>query len=76
MRGRRLGGGVNLKFRPFRFDGRVRLTEKGTCLPGSVDLMADQAEKLYLGIDIGSTTYKAVVLSQSGTVLATTYQRT
>ena len=38
--------------------------------------MADQAEKLYLGIDIGSTTYKAVVLSQGGTVLATTYQRT
>lgn len=38
--------------------------------------MADQAEKLYLGIDIGSTTYKAVILSQGGTVLATTYQRT
>ena len=38
--------------------------------------MADQAEKLYLGIDIGSTTYKAVVLSQGGKVLATTYQRT
>ncbi len=38
--------------------------------------MADQAEKLYLGIDIGSTTYKAVVISQGGKVLATTYQRT
>ena len=38
--------------------------------------MADQAEKLYLGIDIGSTTYKAVILSQGGKVLATTYQRT
>ena len=34
--------------------------------------MADQAEKLYLGIDIGSTTYKAVILSQGGKVLATT----
>ena len=38
--------------------------------------MADQAEKLYLGIDIGSTTYKAVILSQGWKVLATTYQRT
>ena len=38
--------------------------------------MADLAEKLYLGIDIGSTTYKAVILSQGGKVLATTYQRT
>lgn len=38
--------------------------------------MANQAEKLYLGIDIGSTTYKAVILSQGGKVLATTYQRT
>ena len=38
--------------------------------------MADQAEKLYLGIDIGSTTYKAVILSQGGKVLATTYHRT
>ena len=38
--------------------------------------MAEQAEKLYLGIDIGSTTYKAVILSQGGKVLATTYQRT
>lgn len=38
--------------------------------------MVDQAEKLYLGIDIGSTTYKAVILSQGGKVLATTYQRT
>lgn len=30
----------------------------------------------YLGIDIGSTTYKAVVLSEDGKVLASTYQRT
>ena len=33
-------------------------------------------EKLYLGIDIGSTTYKAVVLSEGGEVVASTYQRT
>ena len=32
--------------------------------------------KLYLGIDIGSTTYKAVVLSEDGEVLESTYQRT
>ena len=32
--------------------------------------------KIYLGIDIGSTTYKAVVLSEEGEVLKTTYQRT
>ena len=38
--------------------------------------MADSAETFYLGIDIGSTTYKAVVLSQGGKVLASTYQRT
>ncbi len=30
----------------------------------------------YLGIDIGSTTYKAVVLSEDGEVLESTYQRT
>ena len=30
----------------------------------------------YLGIDIGSTTYKAVVLSEAGEVLESTYQRT
>ena len=30
----------------------------------------------FLGIDIGSTTYKAVVLSAEGEVLKTTYQRT
>ena len=32
--------------------------------------------KIYLGIDIGSTTYKAVVLSEDGKVLNSTYQRT
>ena len=37
---------------------------------------SEKLENLYLGIDIGSTTYKAVVLSESGKVLATTYQRT
>ena len=36
--------------------------------------MADK--KYYLGIDIGSTTYKAVVLSENGEVLKSTYQRT
>ena len=32
--------------------------------------------KKYLGIDIGSTTFKAVVLSDDGEVLESTYQRT
>ena len=32
--------------------------------------------KIYLGIDIGSTTFKAVVLSEEGEVLKSTYQRT
>ena len=32
--------------------------------------------KKFLGIDIGSTTYKAVVLSEDGEVLESTYQRT
>ena len=36
--------------------------------------MAD--DKKYLGIDIGSTTYKAVLLSEDGKVLNSTYQRT
>ena len=34
------------------------------------------AEKRYLGIDIGSTTFKAVVLSEDGKVISSTYQRT
>ena len=42
--------------------------------------MAEQLKKkgtgLYLGIDIGSTTYKAVLLSEDGTILKSTYQRT
>ncbi|MCQ2388850.1 MAG: 2-hydroxyacyl-CoA dehydratase [Kiritimatiellae bacterium] len=33
-------------------------------------------EKRYLGIDIGSTTFKAVVLSASGKVVSSTYRRT
>lgn len=33
-------------------------------------------EKFYLGIDIGSTTFKAVVLSAGGAVVHWTYQRT
>ncbi|MBQ7649545.1 MAG: hypothetical protein IJS15_01215, partial [Victivallales bacterium] len=33
-------------------------------------------EKLYLGIDIGSTTFKAVLMSDNGDVLHTVYQRT
>ena len=33
-------------------------------------------EKLYLGIDIGSTTFKAVLLSEKGEVLRTVYKRT
>ena len=37
--------------------------------------MAD-SEKLFLGIDIGSTTYKAVIMSYAGKVLHWTYQRT
>ena len=34
------------------------------------------AEKKYLGIDIGSTTFKAVLLSSDGKVLRTVYKRT
>ena len=34
------------------------------------------AEKRYLGIDIGSTTFKAVLLSEKGKVLRTVYKRT
>ena len=34
------------------------------------------AEKLYLGIDIGSTTFKAVLLSAAGQVLRSVYKRT
>ena len=33
-------------------------------------------DKKFLGIDIGSTTYKAVILSEDGSVLHSTYQRT
>ena len=33
-------------------------------------------EKLYLGIDIGSTTFKAVLLNERGKVRQTVYQRT
>ena len=33
-------------------------------------------QKRYLGIDIGSTTFKAVLLSESGEVLRTVYKRT
>ncbi|MBP5638570.1 MAG: 2-hydroxyacyl-CoA dehydratase [Victivallales bacterium] len=36
----------------------------------------DNETKYYLGIDIGSTTFKAVVMSDAGEVLHTTYQRT
>jgi len=36
----------------------------------------DSSKKHYLGIDIGSTTYKAVLLSQEGEIVKTTYQRT
>ena len=32
--------------------------------------------KYYLGIDIGSTTFKAVVITDKGRVVHTTYQRT
>ena len=35
-----------------------------------------EEEKRYLGIDIGSTTFKAVLLSASGKVLRTVYKRT
>ena len=38
--------------------------------------MASQEHKLYLGIDIGSTTFKAVVLADDGKVVRSTYQRT
>ena len=33
-------------------------------------------EKLYLGIDIGSTTFKAVLMNERGKVRQTLYQRT
>ena len=33
-------------------------------------------EKLYLGIDIGSTTFKAVLMNDAGRVRNTLYQRT
>ena len=33
-------------------------------------------EKLFLGIDIGSTTFKAVLMTESGKVRHTMYQRT
>ncbi len=36
----------------------------------------DNMTQYYLGIDIGSTTFKAVVMSDDGEVLHTTYQRT
>ena len=36
----------------------------------------DNMDKLYLGIDIGSTTFKAVLMSENGDVLHTVYQRT
>ena len=36
----------------------------------------DTNQKCYLGIDIGSTTFKAVLMSDSGEILHTTYQRT
>ena len=32
--------------------------------------------KTYLGIDIGSTTFKAVLLSEDGKVLRSVYKRT
>ena len=38
--------------------------------------MAEKAEKLFLGIDIGSTTFKAVLLNGEGEVLRTVYKRT
>ena len=38
--------------------------------------MAEVAKKKYLGIDIGSTTFKAVLLSEGGEVLRTVYKRT
>ena len=33
-------------------------------------------ENLYLGIDLGSTTFKAVILNERGKVRHTLYQRT
>ena len=33
-------------------------------------------EKLYLGIDVGSTTFKAVLMTERGKVRHTMYQRT
>ncbi len=38
--------------------------------------MTEVAKKSYLGIDIGSTTFKAVLLSSTGEVLRTVYKRT
>jgi hypothetical protein len=36
----------------------------------------EKDNRRYLGIDIGSTTFKAVVMDEDGNVLHTTYQRT
>ena len=36
----------------------------------------EEVKKKYLGIDIGSTTFKAVVMTEDGEILKTTYQRT
>ena len=36
----------------------------------------DKNTRYYLGIDIGSTTFKAVVMTDNGRVVHTTYQRT
>ena len=36
----------------------------------------DSKEKRYLGIDIGSTTFKAVLLGEDGKVERTVYKRT
>ena len=38
--------------------------------------MAEKAKRLFLGIDIGSTTFKAVLLNGAGEVLRTVYKRT
>ena len=38
--------------------------------------MEKKKKRRYLGVDIGSTTYKAVLLSEEGEVVNTTYQRT
>ena len=39
-------------------------------------MKSTNASRHYLGIDIGSTTFKAVILSEDGAVVKSTYQRT